>query len=293
MSNGYNARLAPGYDKGKCGDPEFFDDESLVVLGQKATELAEMIRSAKHVVVHTGAGVSTASGIPDFRGPEGIWTKEAEGEDLPSGTDFKDARPSLTHMALKAMLDTGFIHYIVTQNVDGLHLASGIPRHRLSELHGSVFSETCSTCGHEYVHSHDIGAVGLKPTGRRCIQMVHLKGRPSPEFCRGELRDNCLDWDNALPDAELDRADDHHRRADLAICIGSSLRIRPAGNLPMKTVRRNGKSECGNLVIINLQTTHLDSKCTLRIFARCDKVMALVCEELKLKIPDFVPPGKT
>lgn len=105
-----------------------------------------MILSSKHVVVHTGAGCSTASGIPDFRGPKGVWTLEKKGEKPNFDVSFSDAQPTKCHMALKALLDSGHIKYIVSQNIDGLHLRSGVQRKQIAELHGNMFVENCSKC---------------------------------------------------------------------------------------------------------------------------------------------------
>lgn len=94
----------------------------------KVDEFVELIREAKHVVVHTGAGISTSSGIPDFRGPKGVWTLEERGLIPKFDVSFDTAKPTLTHMALVKLAQEGLIHYVISQNVDGLHLKSGFPR---------------------------------------------------------------------------------------------------------------------------------------------------------------------
>jgi len=149
--------LEKGHWRGKCGIPEIIEPQRALSL--KAERLASLLRGARHVVVHTGAGISTASGVPDFRGPNGVWTREersrkasgASAAAVASVSSFEDATPTFTHMALKTLLEHGFVHYVVSQNVDGLHLRSGLSRNHLSELHGNVFVEKCVVCCREFL----------------------------------------------------------------------------------------------------------------------------------------------
>ena len=100
------------------------------------------------------------------------------------------------------------------------------------------------------------------------------------------MRDRLCDWDSPLPEKELARAEQEHKKADLVIVLGSSLRIRPAGNFPLKTKRpqkKFGKLTPGKIVIVNLQETHIDKQCTVRVFAKCDEVMQLVMKELGIE----------
>jgi NAD-dependent SIR2 family protein deacetylase len=178
------------------------------LLTTKVKKLAQLVRQANHIVVHTGAGVSTSAGIPDFRGPRGVWTLEKEvakkaraslkKESAPGSTDggteakkekvqWADAKPTATHMCLVGMHRGGKLQYTISQNVDGLHLRSGIPRDRLAELHGNLFTEVCTSCLREVMYAEDLGGVGFKPTGRTC------------DACQGVMTDNVLDWDDALP----------------------------------------------------------------------------------------------
>ena len=97
-------------------------------LHQSIQDLVKMVRESKHLVVHTGAGISTSCGIPDFRGPKGVWTLEEKGEQPKFEMNFEDAIPSATHMALIKLEQVGILKYVISQNVDGLHLRSGFPR---------------------------------------------------------------------------------------------------------------------------------------------------------------------
>eukprot|EP00243_Klebsormidium_subtile_P010988 TRINITY_DN604_c0_g1_i2.p1 TRINITY_DN604_c0_g1~~TRINITY_DN604_c0_g1_i2.p1 ORF type:complete len:516 (-),score=81.36 TRINITY_DN604_c0_g1_i2:112-1659(-) len=274
MSLGYAEKLSyrDASFLGKLGAAEKFD--ALEDAEAKVKELAELIQKSKHMLVYTGAGISTSCGIPDFRGPNGIWTLQSTGKPIPQATySFAQARPSYTHMALKALLDAGKVHYIVSQNVDCLHLRSGIPRCQLAELHGNCFREICPKCGAEYVRDFELETVGLKSTGRRCT----VPG------CEGRLKDSVLDWEDALPADELAAADRHSKEADLALCLGTSLQIIPARDMPVKCIRGGGK-----VVIVNLQATPRDKKAALVIHAKADEVMQGVMRTLNLDVRPYV-----
>ncbi|XP_017154670.1 NAD-dependent protein deacetylase Sirt6 isoform X2 [Drosophila miranda] len=133
MSSNYADSLSPYENKGILGIPECFDSDDTVI--NKCTELANLIKDSRHVVFHTGAGISTSAGIPDFRGPKGVWTLEKKGEIPKLNTSFDKATPTKTHMALRALVEAGYVQYVVSQNIDGLHLRSGLKRRYLSELH--------------------------------------------------------------------------------------------------------------------------------------------------------------
>ncbi|KAF4117825.1 NAD-dependent protein deacetylase sirtuin-6 [Onychostoma macrolepis] len=279
MSVNYAAGLSPYADKGICGLPEEFDSPE--ELKTKVETLAQWIKESQYMVVHSGAGISTSTGIPDFRGPNGVWTMEERGEMPHFNTTFEDARPSLTHMALLQLQRTGHLKYLISQNVDGLHLRSGFPRDRLSELHGNMFVEECEKCGKQYVRDTVIGVMGLKPTGRYC-DVTRSRGLRS---CRGKLISTILDWEDSLPDRDLNRADEACRRADLALTLGTSLQIKPSGDLPLLTKRTGGK-----LVIVNLQPTKHDKHAHLRIHGYVDEVMGQLMKLLGLEVPEWAGP---
>lgn len=272
----YNSRLKPIEYKGLCGDPEVYEDQKSVE--KKVDSVAKLVQSSRHTVLFTGAGLSTSCGIPDFRGPNGVWTKEQRGEITTTINTFDKAAPSFAHLAIACLIDCGVFAHVVSQNVDGLHLRSGIPENKLSELHGNIFKEKCGVCGKEYVRDVDVGGMGLNLTGRMC----------DDTFCKGPLRDMTVDWDTELPKEIFNRAHAEHDKADLVICLGTSLRIRPAGNMPLRVLKpkilRDGR--IGKLVIVNLQKTHLDSKATVKISYYCDGVMKMLCEKVGLKVLD-------
>jgi len=266
----YAKMLKQNVYKGLCGDLEYEEPEGEVL--KKVSSLARVIRGSGRVLIHTGAGISTACGVPDFRGPQGVWTLEHKGLVNDKAVSFEEAVPSFAHRAIVALMRAGIVQHVVTQNVDGLHLRSGVPRSKLSEIHGSAFAELCEDCGVEVVRDWEVGSIGLKKTGNSC------------EACGGDLRDRLCDWDSILPEDEMERAIEEHKKADLVIVLGSSLRIRPAGNFPMRTKRKNGKAQEGKIVIVNLQKTHLDKNCDLRFFARIDLVMKHLMKELGIEV---------
>ncbi|XP_077188323.1 NAD-dependent protein deacylase sirtuin-6 isoform X1 [Paroedura picta] len=279
MSVNYAAGLSPYADKGKCGLPEIFDlpDE----LEIKIHELASLIRDSSYVVFHTGAGISTASGIPDFRGPNGVWTMEERGLAPKFDTTFENAQPSKTHMALLELQRKGVLRFLVSQNVDGLHVRSGFPRDKLAELHGNMFVEECMKCGKQYIRDTVVGTMGLKPTGRLC----DVSKRRGLRSCRGKLTDTILDWEDSLPDRDLNLASDACRKADLSVTLGTSLQIKPSGDLPLLTKKKGGK-----LVIVNLQPTKHDKQADLRIHGYVDEVMTKLMKDLGLEIPEWTGP---
>ncbi|KAG0724467.1 NAD-dependent protein deacetylase Sirt6 [Chionoecetes opilio] len=144
MACSYADGLSKYENKGKLGLPEKFDPAEEVE--RKAQTLAGWVRESKHTVVHTGAGISTAAGIPDFRGPKGVWTLEKEGLKPNVNISWDAAKPTLTHMAIVSLEQRGYVQYVVTQNIDGLHLRSGLPRKKLAELHGDMFVDKCNQC---------------------------------------------------------------------------------------------------------------------------------------------------
>nr|XP_038934598.1 NAD-dependent protein deacylase sirtuin-6 isoform X5 [Rattus norvegicus] len=194
---------------------------------------------------------------------------------------FENARPSKTHMALVQLERMGFLSFLVSQNVDGLHVRSGFPRDKLAELHGNMFVEECPKCKTQYVRDTVVGTMGLKATGRLCT-VAKARGLRA---CRGELRDTILDWEDALPDRDLTLADEASRTADLSVTLGTSLQIRPSGNLPLATKRRGGR-----LVIVNLQPTKHDRQADLCIHGYVDEVMCKLMKHLGLEIPTWDGP---
>jgi len=275
MSVNYASELSPYPNKGVCGLPELFD--KTVVVDEKVKQLAQMIRDSRHLVVHTGAGISTAAGIPDFRGPNGVWTMEKQGRQPQFDVTFDEAQPTYTHRALVELHRVGHVKCVITQNVDGLHVRSGFPRNALAELHGNMFVEYCDRCKTEFLLNNCVPTIGQKYTGRLCGEQRAGTGR----VCRGRRRDSVLDWEHELPERHAAMAERESRLADVSLTLGTSLRIMPAGNWPL-LARKHNK---GYLVIVNLQETKHDRLASLIIRARVDDVMKGVCDELGVIVP--------
>jgi len=149
--------------------------------------------------------------------------------------------------------------------VDGLHRRSGLPRSKHSVLHGCVFTEKCELCGMEYFRDFDVQGVSFQKTGRKC----------TVENCNGDLRDTILDWEDELPSPDFPRANEHCERSDLVICLGTSLRIEPAGSMPQLAKK---------FIIVNLQRTPYDSKAKLIIRAKVDDVMGDLLSRLSISV---------
>uniref|UniRef100_A0A0R3RG13 protein acetyllysine N-acetyltransferase n=1 Tax=Elaeophora elaphi TaxID=1147741 RepID=A0A0R3RG13_9BILA len=280
MAVSYAKALSPYENKGVLGLPEVFDDDH--ELKRKVGHLAELLLASRCCVLHTGAGISTTAGIPDFRGPKGLWTLEARKEPIDDGVSFVEASPTYTHYGINALESKNIVKFVITQNVDGLHIRSGYPLNRIAELHGNVFLEKCARCGRRYYRAIPVGSIGLKPTGKRC------EGTNSGRPCRGMLHDVCLDWEDPLPEEDLRTANEFARNADLSICLGTTLQITPAGDLPL-LAKKNG----GKMVIINLSKTKHDRKADLIINGRVDDVMRMLMIAMDISVvqkfnPKFV-----
>ncbi|KAI1136901.1 DHS-like NAD/FAD-binding domain-containing protein [Hypoxylon sp. FL0543] len=247
------------------------------VIDKKAEVLANRIRKSKHLIVFTGAGISTSAGIPDFRGPQGVWTLRAQGRQPAGAVSTLQAVPTPTHMALVELQNRGMLKYVISQNCDGLHRKSGILPDRISELHGNNNHEYCKDCGKEYIRDFRAVASYEKTvhdhrTGRKCAR------------CDGVLLDSIINFGEPLPAQALQLARDHAEKADVCLVLGSSLTVSPANEIPEIVGNRRGTT----LAICNLQDTSLDRVSNPRIYSRADELIVRLMAKLDIPVPPFI-----
>jgi len=178
-----------------------------------------------------------------------------------------------------SLMKHGHVGYVVSTNIDGLHLRSGIPRDKLAELHGNGYLEKCSKCKKEYLRNFDCSKELRKDhhTVRTC----------EVESCGGPLLDSIVHFGENLPEQEFNNADIESRKGDVAIVLGTSLRVFPANSLPSRIY---GKLH-GRMIICNLQKTPYDEHAALRIQAYVDDILGLLLEELGITVDLNTPEG--
>lgn len=228
------------------------------------TRLFRLLSEASRVLVFTGAGISTGSGIPDFRGPRGTWTKrrpvtfqdfmaseaarvEHWDYKLEFFEAFRDARPNAAHRALAELERRGKLEALVTQNIDGLHEAAGNSPGRIVELHGTNRAIECTRCGARSEPGPHFEA--FRRT-RRCPVCP----------CGGRLKTATISFGQAMPQREMARAAEAAARCDLVVSIGSTLEVHPAASVPLMAVDRGVP-----YAIVNRGPTAHDLLATLRL----------------------------
>jgi NAD-dependent deacetylase len=236
--------------------------------------LREVIGSAKRIVAFTGAGISTESGIPDFRSPGGIWTryKPIYFDDFMSSDEMRreswrrkfatdetmlKAEPNAGHRALAKLVEQGRMSAIITQNVDGLHQRSGVPDAKIIELHGNATYASCLDCGHRHE---------LEPIRKAFLGSGKL---PLCVKCDGIVKTATISFGQAMPEIPMARAQDETMSCDLFIVLGSSLVVYPAAGFPRIAKRKGAK-----LVILNRDPTDQDDDADVVMHAEIGPTMS-------------------
>jgi NAD-dependent deacetylase len=223
-----------------------------------ALELTRLLRAGSRTVVFTGAGISTESGIPDFRSPGGIWTqmapilfddfvrsaemrREAWRRRFAMEAMFADAAPNAGHRAVAELVRVGKVTHVITQNIDNLHQDSGVPAEQVIELHGNTRYAKCLDCG---------------ARGELAPIRAHFEAHGEPpdcDFCGGLMKTATISFGQAMPEGEMARAEAATLAADLFIVLGSSLVVYPAAGFPLLAKRSGAR-----LVIVNREGTEQD-----------------------------------
>jgi NAD-dependent deacetylase len=222
-----------------------------------SSALVEHLRASEHILIFTGAGISTPSGIPDFRGPGGKWTREqpvyydafmssevarrAYWKSKAADWDaYRDAKPNAVHQAVADLERAGKDVTVATQNIDGLHLQAGTSPDRLIELHGTLRAVECQSC-HQ------------RRDPQPCFDAFRETGIPPVCSCGGWLKPATISFGQALRAADLESAQQAAQAADLVVALGSTLSVYPAAGIPLLAARRGTP-----YIIINRGATEHD-----------------------------------
>jgi NAD-dependent deacetylase len=248
------------------------------------TGLVNLFLEATRPVVFTGAGVSTESGIPDFRSPGGVWDRyapidyrdfvrdpEARRETWRRGLQtypvLAAARPNPAHRAIAELERLGKLELLITQNIDGLHTRAGTSAERLVELHGNAHGVRCLDCDAHYERD-DVH-----------LRVLAGEAEPGCPACGGWLKPTTVSFGEAMPAEAVQRAERATRRCDLFLVVGSSLVVYPAAALPELALQLGAP-----LAIVNASPTHLDDGATFRSDQPAGQVLAELLEKLRPRL---------
>ncbi|HEY3068898.1 MAG TPA: NAD-dependent deacylase [Gaiellaceae bacterium] len=241
-------------------------------------KLAELVRENQPVVALTGAGVSTESGIPDFRSPTGMWAEfdpreygslgafQADPEKVwrfyaPRFSMLTDAEPNQAHHALAELERLGLLRAVITQNIDLLHERAGT--REVIEVHGSIRTSRCLSCGASYTLDE---VFTLLEAGN---------GAPHCTRCRAVLKPDVVFFDELLPEDAMNRAYELAGEAGLLLVVGSSLEVWPVAELPFTTLGAGGK-----IAVVNEGPTSVDDRADLKISGKAGEVLSMTLARL-------------
>ncbi len=237
--------------------------------------IARWIIECEHIVAFTGAGLSTDSGIPDFRGPEGVWTRRDAGLPPPRWRVPPDrVGPNASHLSLVELQRLGKLRFLVTQNTDDLHRRSGVRPELLAELHGNGRLMRCLGCDRLYTRREAGWDTARWGPGYRTQEPI--PGQPACPDCGGRLVSSVVNFGDPLPQTELLLAEGHARRCDLMLVLGSSLTVRPASSLVGLALRSGAR-----VVLVNRGKTPYDGAATLRAWTGIGEVIPPAVQRAK------------
>jgi NAD-dependent deacetylase len=249
-------------------------------MNEKIAQIAAKIKEGGKNVVFTGAGISTESGIPDYRSQGGIWDKfrPVYFDEFMSSKESREeywrrwgdlyreiarAEPNPAHMALARLNAKGLLQAVITQNIDGLHQASGLPDEKIVELHGNTCRIRCMSCQKIYPIDN--------------VQQRLTTGDPAPECgCGGYLKPDTISFGQAMPAAEVEKSVTLSKDCDFFLIVGSTLVVQPAAQMPVYA-KNNGAF----LAIINLSDTPCDDICDVRIREKAGDVFPQIIKEVE------------
>ena len=241
----------------------------------------EVLAVKQSILVFTGAGISTESGIPDFRGPDGVWSRVDPADftierylsssetrrrswEMRTDSGVLDAMPNQGHAAITALWNTGRMIGCVTQNIDGLHAAAGLPREAIVELHGNVRTTSCVDCNNAMPTEDALTRIDNGDSDPHCLE------------CGGILKVDVVFFGESMPEAEMTRALALATASDAVIAVGSTLSIYPAAYVPL-TAAESGAP----LIIINQGVTDLDRLASVTIDAPAGSTLSAIARALE------------
>jgi len=243
----------------------------------EVTVVAQQIVDARYLVAFTGAGISTASGVPDFRGPDGVWTRREKGlPPKPLSKPLEEMEPNVGHYVLVELQKMGLLKFLISQNVDNFHLKSGIRPELIAELHGNTTLMKCMACDTRFTKEEIGWVIEIHGRGYR-YQPQHPKQPHCPQ-CRGRIISSVVNFNDPMPKKEMAAAERHTLRCDLMLVIGSSLVVNPAAQLPYLA---KTKQDAAKLIILNAEPTPLDSLADLTINTKLEQFLPAVLTEIK------------